>query len=86
MFFSFFLGPLYHSRHSKNSGGSGGSGAYAELSDSLEPWMADDPQDFDPDAFAATHYGDASEKRIRQLAAHLGSLRNQAVGLALFAT
>jgi hypothetical protein len=48
--------------------------------------MADDPQDFDPDAFAATHYGDASEKRIRQLAAHLGSLRNQAVGLALFAT
>ena len=45
---------------------------------SLEPWSAEDPETFDPDAFAATHYGDASEKRVRHLDGVLGALRDRA--------
>ena len=60
--------------------GSGHQPALAslEVRDHLEPWMEEDPEDFDPDAFAATHYGDASEKRIRHLSGALGALRDRA--------
>ena len=60
--------------------GSGHQPALAslEVRDHLEPWMEEDPEDFDPDAFAATHYGDASEKRIRHLSGALGALRERA--------
>jgi len=47
------------------------------------PYKEEDPEDFDPDAFAAEHYGDASEKRIRQLCVHLTALRDQ-VGSARY--
>jgi len=60
--------------------GSGHQPALAslEVRNHLEPWMEEDPEDFDPDAFAATHYGDASEKRIRHLSGALGALRDRA--------
>ena len=51
---------------------------HAELADSLEPFTRYEPGDFDVDAFAATHYGDANEKRIRALASQLGAMRARA--------
>ena len=51
---------------------------HAELADSLEPLTRYEPGDFDVDAFAATHYGDANEKRIRALASQLGAMRARA--------
>ncbi len=41
------------------------------------PYKEEDPEDFDHDACAVEHYGDASGKRTRQLGVHLTGLRDQ---------
>lgn len=50
----------------------------ADVPRSLEEWAEQDSEDFDADAFAAEHYGDAGESRVARLHAVLGALQEQA--------
>ena len=50
----------------------------ADVPRSLEEWAEQDSEDFDADAFAAEHYGDAGERRVARLHAVLNALQEKA--------
>ena len=50
----------------------------ADVPRSLEAWAEQDSDDFDADAFAAEHYGDAGERRVARLHAVLSALQTEA--------